>query len=226
MSDLRLVMFDVDGTLVDSQADIIASMHAAFGAADLAPPERSEILSIVGLSLPKVMEALARDAGAATHALMVEAYKDAYTEQRQSMGAAASSPLYPGALEALNALNGQDDTLIGVATGKSRRGLDHLLEAHDLARFFVTQQVADHHPSKPHPSMLLTAMVETGIDPENCIMIGDTRFDLEMAKSAGVAFVGVPWGYHPAEQLTGAHAIIERFDDLPSVLDSIWGRGA
>lgn len=226
MSDLRLVMFDVDGTLVDSRADIIASMHAAFGAADLVPPERSEILSIVGLSLPKVMEALARDAGAATHALMVEAYKDAYTEQRQSKGAAVSSPLYPGALEALNTLNGQDDTLIGVATGKSRRGLDHLLEAHDLARFFVTQQVSDHHPSKPHPSMLLTAMVETGIDPENCIMIGDTRFDLEMAKSAGVAFVGVPWGYHPAEQLTGAHAIIERFDDLPSVLDSIWGRGA
>jgi len=157
---------------------------------------------------------------------MVEAYKEAYTKQRQSKGAAVSSPLYPGALEALDTLNRQDETLIGVATGKSRRGLDHLLEAHDLARFFVTQQVADHHPSKPHPSMLLTAMVETGIDPQNCVMIGDTRFDLEMARSAGVAFVGVPWGYHPAEQLSGAHAIIDRFDELPLVLDDIWRRGA
>lgn len=123
---MRLVVFDVDGTLVDSQADIVASMAEAFAAVGLEAPARHEILGIVGLSLPVAMEALVADVD---HALMVEAYKDSYAKLRVSKGA-DSSPLYPGAREALDRLQEQEDVLLGVATGKSKRGLDGLIEAH------------------------------------------------------------------------------------------------
>jgi phosphoglycolate phosphatase len=215
---LRLVIFDVDGTLVDSQGDIIASMHAAFGAVGLATPPRAEILGIVGLSLDV---ALARLAPQADTARMVQAYKDSYADLRIRNGA-ASSPLYPGVRQALDVLAAQEDVLLGLATGKSKRGLDSLIETHGFDGLFVTRQVADFHPSKPHPSMIQTALRETGVEAAHAVMIGDTRFDLEMAAAAGVAGVGVTWGYHPKAQLTPAHALIDSFGDLPVTLDAIW----
>ena len=217
----RLVVFDVDGTLVDSQADIVASMGAAFDVVNLDPPERSEVLSIVGLSLP---QAMARLAPGADNDGLVAAYKDAYVARRAAAGSEVSSPLYPGARAALERLHAMPDVVLGVATGKSRRGLDLLLEACDLTSFFVTQQVADFHPSKPHPSMLFKAMDETGVGAGHAVMVGDTSFDMQMAQSAGLPFVGVSWGYHPVIDLTGAVAVLDAFEDLDAVLDNIWKR--
>ena len=217
----RLVVFDVDGTLVDSQADIVASMGAAFDVVNLDPPERSEVLSIVGLSLP---QAMARLAPGADNDGLVAAYKDAYVARRAAAGSEVSSPLYPGARAALERLHAMPDVVLGVATGKSRRGLDLLLEAYDLASFFVTQQVADFHPSKPHPSMLFKAMDETGVGAGHAVMVGDTSFDMQMAQSAGLPFVGVSWGYHPVIDLTGAVAVLDAFEDLDAVLNNIWKR--
>ncbi|MEL6619578.1 MAG: HAD-IA family hydrolase [Pseudomonadota bacterium] len=216
---LKLVIFDFDGTLVDSQGTIVACMAQAFDAHGLEPPARSDILSIVGLSLPQAMAVLAPDADRDG---LVQAYKNAFASKRLSLGAADQSPLYPGARAAIERLHDQPDTLLGIATGKSKRGLDALLEAHGLARYFVTCQVADHHPSKPHPSMVMTALVEAGVAARDAVMLGDTTFDMQMAQGAGVPFVGVGWGYHSPDQMHGAHAVIRDFDALDAALHAIW----
>ncbi|MEO9682323.1 MAG: HAD-IA family hydrolase [Tateyamaria sp.] len=215
---LRLVIFDVDGTLVDSQGDIVASMTTAFEDADLPVPTRPKILSIVGLSLDVAMSRLAPDGDTDR---MVRAYKDSYAALRVSKGA-ASSPLYPGARAALEQIAALDHVLLGVATGKSKRGLDGLIEAHGLEGMFVTRQVADFHPSKPHPAMIETALAETGVLAQHAVMIGDTSYDMDMAANARVTGIGVTWGYHPRTRLSAAHHIIDSFDALPTTLNDIW----
>ena len=223
MSDLRLVVFDVDGTLVDSQADILASMQAAFDSVDLSVPNREDILGIVGLSLNVAMPRLAPQVGRDVHHALEDAYKAAYMQLRATQGAAKSSPLYPGAREALDGLAARADTLLGVATGKSRRGLDKLLAGHGMQGVFVTEQVADFHPSKPHPSMLHAALQETGVPAEQAVMIGDTSYDMDMARSAGYAAIGVSWGYHDRAALAGADVVIDSFAALPTALEQILG---
>ncbi|MEM9911870.1 MAG: HAD-IA family hydrolase [Pseudomonadota bacterium] len=222
-SPLRLVIFDVDGTLVDSQSDIIAAMSQAFEQASTPPPPREKILSIVGLSLDRAMAVLAPELPTDVRAKMVDWYKEAYSVLRASVGAAQSSPLYPGARLALERLNDRPDILLGVATGKSKRGLDKLFEAHDLSPFFVTQQVSDFHPSKPNPSMVYACLSETGAAPEHAVIVGDTSFDMDMAKAAGISAIGVSWGYHPVSGLTCADRVIDSFDQLDDALMAIWG---
>lgn len=218
----RLIIFDVDGTLVDSQNDIVAAMTTAFGGVGVTVPARENILSIVGLSLDVAMARLAPELETAVRATMVQGYKDAYMSMRAQAGAAVSSPLYPGALQALADLGRVPENILGVATGKSKRGLDKLIEAHGLEGVFATQQVADFHPSKPHPSMLLAAMAETGISPDCAVMIGDTSYDMDMARAAGIRGVGVSWGYHGRADLTAAHQIIDGFEMLNTTLDQMW----
>jgi len=215
---MRLVIFDVDGTLVDSQADIVASMATAFAEVALPLPARSDILGIVGLSLDVAM---ARLAPGADIARMVRTYKDAYAHLRVTKGA-ASSPLYPGARAALDHFAGRDGVLLGVATGKSRRGLDGLIAAHGLEGMFATCQVADFHPSKPDPSMIHAALRDTGIDAGDAVMIGDTSFDMQMAARAKVAGIGVTWGYHPRARLGDADVVIDAFPALPGAVDAVW----
>ena len=217
----RLVVFDVDGTLVDSQASIVAAMTGAFGAEGLAVPGRAAILSIVGLSLDHAMLRLVPELAAETRARLVEGYKAAYHAHRLAQGA-AHSPLFPGIGAVLEHLAARPEVLIGVATGKSRRGLDALIEAHGLERFFVTRQVADDHPSKPHPAMLLAALDEAGVAADAAIMVGDTSYDMDMARAAGVTGLGVSWGYHAPEALSNAESVIHRIGDLPVALDRIW----
>ena len=222
---LRLVVFDVDGTLVDSQAHILAAMTAAFSTLGHPPPSREAVLSIVGLSLHRAMPVLAPDAADNVHLALERNYKQAYTDLRQGSGASVSSPLYPGTRHMLDALSAEPETLLGVATGKSARGLDALIAAHDLEGMFMTRQVADFHPSKPHPSMIHTAMTDAGVTPEQTVMIGDTTFDMHMAQAAGVPFLGVGWGYHPSTALTWAAQVLQQWSDLPAALDRI-GRSA
>ncbi|MEM7295540.1 MAG: HAD-IA family hydrolase [Pseudomonadota bacterium] len=198
MSDLALALFDVDGTLVDSQGHILASMEQAFRAHGLAQPTREEILNIVGLSLPLAMARLSPTADPIT---LSETYKEAYAELRQRGDERALSPLYPGIRELLDELQAVPELLIGVATGKSRRGLSGLIEAHGLT-FLATTQVADDHPSKPHPSMVLTALLETGVEPARAVMIGDTTYDMQMGRAAGITTIGVTWGYHATSALS------------------------
>ncbi|EPX86906.1 HAD-IA family hydrolase [Salipiger mucosus] len=226
MTDLRLVIFDVDGTLVDSQADILASMSAAFEAVALPVPGRETVLSIVGLSLPEAMSRLAPGADKATRGAMVEGYKARYMTLRSENGTAVSSPLYPHVRGVLDALHAQPETLLGIATGKSRRGLDKLVDGHGIRPLFVTQQCADDHPSKPNPAMLKAALAETGVAPRRAVMIGDTSYDMEMARAAGMLAIGVSWGYHDAARLADAHMILDDIRLLPGLLQQVWEQTA
>lgn len=216
----RLAIFDCDGTLVDSQANICICMEHAFERAGLTPPPRHAIRRIVGLSLIEAVAALLPQADDALHRILAADYKAAFFDLRTS-GAMDDEPLFDdmaGVLERLVA----DGWILGVATGKSDRGLAHILAQHDIARHFATLQTADRHPSKPDPAMIAAALAETGADPERTVMIGDTSYDMMMARAADVRAVGVGWGYHPAEELiaTGAHAVATRVADLPRLLSA------
>lgn len=201
-----LVVFDCDGTLVDSQHSICAAMVRAFEGVKHTPPDRLAILSVVGLSLPIAMARLLPDAEADFHDHLAERYKLAFQAMRREQGVV--EPLYPGIADLVEELDAAG-WLLGVATGKSDRGLQLCLSHHGIADRFVTLQTADRHPSKPHPSMLLTAMAEAGATPQSTVMIGDTSFDIDMGLAAGVRCIGVAWGYHLREDLlaAGAHAV-------------------
>ncbi|WP_394648866.1 HAD-IA family hydrolase [uncultured Sphingomonas sp.] len=211
---IRLAVFDCDGTLVDSQANICAAMERAFAALGLPAPPRPAIRAIVGLSLVEAMALLAPALPPATHVALADTYKAIFRGMRED-GELDAEPLYDGLVAALDVL-AADGWRFGVATGKSDRGLAHVLAMHGLADRFVTLQTADRHPSKPDPAMLRAAMARAGALPHMTAMIGDTTFDMAMARAAGVRAVGVTWGYHREEALwrAGADTIAHRCADL------------
>jgi phosphoglycolate phosphatase len=218
---MRLVLFDCDGTLVDSQAMIVASMTGAFEALDMEPPPREAVLSVVGLSLPIAVGRLVPGDAAADVDRLVAAYKTSFQALRSS--ANHLEPLYPGARENLDRLFRTEDVLLGVVTGKSRRGLDMVLSHHGLADRFVVLRTADDGPSKPHPHMVLDAVAATGADLARTVVVGDTTFDIEMAGAAGCRSIGVGWGYHPVDALAaaGADRLVDRFHDIPGAVDAL-----
>ncbi len=222
MSDLKLVVVDCDGTLVDSQHMIVAAMTRAFREHGLPVLPRAQVLSIVGLSLEQAISKLLPSEDAATVALVQESYRQAFFHLRDDPD--LHEPLFEGTLDALAWLSAQDNVLLGVATGKSQRGLQSILELHGIRDHFVTLQTADEHPSKPHPSMLLQAMAETGARPENTVIIGDTSYDMVMGREARVSPIGVSWGYHKADELHahGAELVLDRFDELRPTLEAWW----
>lgn len=214
---VRLIVFDCDGTLVDSQATIVACAQAAFVAEGLTAPPAEAVRRIVGLSLLEAMTALLPEPDPALGARLAGAYRAAFIEHRARPG--FHEPLFPGARELLAALQ-ERELLLGIATGKAMRGLRAVLEHHGLERCFVTLQTADLHPSKPHPAMLEAAMAETGAGPHETMLVGDTSFDILMARAAAALPVGVSWGNHPAEELiaAGAARVLDRFDELHDLL--------
>ena len=215
---MKLAVFDCDGTLVDGQAAVCEAMEAGFSAAGMEPPRRSDIRRIVGLSLPQAVRVLAPEADPARQSAAVEAYKVAFRTAREE--ARLHEPLFEGLAELLAALHA-DGWALAVATGKSTRGLAACLAGHRIDHLFVSLQTADDHPSKPHPAMLEAAMIETGASPRDTVMIGDTSFDMSMARAAGVRAIGVEWGYHSAVELraAGAQAVARSVDDLKGLLD-------
>jgi phosphoglycolate phosphatase len=219
---VKLAIFDVDGTLVDSSAMIAASLTTAFKAEGLPVPDRTAMMSIVGLSLVEAMATLVPGESRTMHERLGAAYKQAFWEHRASGN--HTEELFEGAHALLTKLRARDDVLLGIATGKSRRGVAHLIEKHGFEGWFVTVQTSDDHPSKPHPSMIVTALSETSLEPSAAIMIGDTSYDIAMARAAGVGAAGVAWGNHPAAELlkAGAHSISNDFKDLERDLDSLW----
>jgi phosphoglycolate phosphatase len=199
----RLALFDCDGTLVDSQHNIILCMDDAFYRAGLTPPPRDETRRIVGLSLLPAMQVLLPDGEPDLHVQLAEDYKTAFHRLRGK--GLVEEPLFDGILAAIDALEDKG-WMLGVATGKSDRGLALCLEHHGLTGRFITLQTADRHPSKPHPSMVHQAMADAGSAPETTIMIGDTSYDMEMGIAAGARSLGVDWGYHEPHELLDAGA--------------------
>ena len=203
---VRLALFDCDGTLVDGQAGVCNAMDAAFADAGLPLPDRHLVRRIVGLSLPQAIRSLAPDISEVHQAEIDTAYRSRFRASRES--GALVEPLYDGIAALVEAL-AADGWTLGVATGKSNRGLEHCLATHGLTRHFTTLQTADRHPSKPHPAMIHAALAVTGAQSEECVMIGDTAFDMAMASAAGVRALGVDWGYHTPRELfeAGAEAV-------------------
>lgn len=217
---MKLVILDCDGTLVDSQNGICEAMVHAFSGLGLEAPTRARTLSIVGLSLPEAFTALAPEQTDEVRAGLAHRYRTAFLELKRDP--AHHEPLFPGIADVIAAFSARDDILLGIATGKSRRGIVRLFEREGWAPHFLTVQTADEHPSKPHPAMIHAAMTEAGVGPERTVMVGDTTFDMEMALAAGVGALGVAWGYHRPYELTsaGAHAVVESGDELVSGIDA------
>jgi len=219
---LKLVIFDCDGTLVDSQHMIVAAMTKAYGAHSLPLPAREVLLSVVGLSLIEAFTKLGEGRDGFPAETLAGHYRDAFHAMRAP--GSPVEPLYPGAADAITELARRGDVALGIATGKSQRGVRLVLGHHGLLDHFITIQTADDAPSKPDPGMVLAAMREAGVAPENTIVVGDTVYDIAMARAAGAASIGVTWGYHPSASLkdAGALAVIGRFANLVPALDRIW----
>lgn len=200
---VKLAVFDCDGTLVDGQGAVVAAMASAFAEGGLAQPDPHLVRRMVGLSLPQAVARLAPESGADQVRDVVAAYKTAFRAAREA--GSLAEPLFPGIAELLADLMAAGWTL-AVATGKSDRGLAHCLAGHGIADRFASLQTADRHPSKPHPAMLEAALAETFADPAQAVMIGDTAYDIQMAREIGVRAVGVAWGYHEAGELLDAGA--------------------
>ena len=213
----RLAVFDCDGTLVDGQGSICTAMDRAFAACGLPLPDRAQVRRYVGLSLPIAMRQLLPDADDQLHRDLAEQYKTAYRAAREA--GELAEPLYPGIAELIVDLHGAG-WLLGVATGKSDRGLSHVLASHGLSGFFITLQTSDRHPSKPHPAMLEAALEQAVADSQHSVMIGDTSYDMMMACSAGVRAIGVDWGYHLPDDLraAGAEAVASSAGQLREML--------
>lgn len=220
---MRLVIFDMDGTLIDSEALIVETVSSAFAAVNEPVPDERAIRSISGIT--------ARDALAilAPHALpaRVDELLDSYRTHYRSKAGVAREPLFRGALEALDRLQTIPDTILAIATGKGYRGAVTLLERHGIIERFHSIQTPDHNRGKPDPQMIDTAMDKAGATRAQTVMIGDTVHDMRMAKAARVGAIGVTWGYHERADLVaeGADVVIDDFADLDAAIDKLIGAG-
>jgi len=201
----KLAVFDCDGTLIDSQRNIIRAMANSFQRHNLPPPDDHSTRSIVGLSLVEAMQSLLPEADPGLHISLAHDYKTAFQRLR-AQKQLDPEPMYDGMAALLAALN-DAGWLLAVATGKSDRGLAMALAHHNIGHHFISLQTADRHPSKPHPAMLEAARAEAGADASSTYIIGDTVFDILMGQHAGVRAIGVDWGYHAAEDLMDAGAL-------------------
>ncbi|WOC17176.1 HAD-IA family hydrolase [Pseudochrobactrum sp. MP213Fo] len=211
---MKLVLFDCDGTLVDSAGIIHRCMAQTFTAAGIKAPELHETQEIIGLSLNLAISQLSGIAMGSEVENLTQAYKDEFTAMRQQ--ADFDEPLYDGIAELIAELATQEDVLLGMVTGKSRRGVHYVMARHGFEKQFHVSRCADDCPSKPHPAMVLECCAEMGCDPSRTFVIGDTTYDMMMACSAGATAVGVAWGYHSSGRLSdaGAAAILQHPSDL------------
>ncbi|CAN7352146.1 HAD-IA family hydrolase [Bosea sp. LjRoot237] len=220
---MDLIIFDLDGTLINSEAIILGAQYETFARCGRVHPGREAGLGVIGLTLDI---ALMRVAGLAEpDDVLTQTYRDVFNGMRQQAETDPSlaEPLFPGVAELLTTLSQRPQTMLGVATGKSRRGADYAIERHGWASLFATTQTADDAISKPHPEMILRAMAETGVAPERTLMVGDSTFDMEMAVAAGVTPVAVSWGFQPVAALraAGARHVIENCAELVGIVDRL-----
>lgn len=212
---MKLVLFDCDGTLVDSAGLIHAVIERTFEQFGQEPPALAATKSIIGLTLDIAIARLQGKHHVDPQAVeMANYYKSIFAEVRGN--GAATERRFDGIAEVIAALAAREDVLIGAVTGKSRRGLNVILDSNGWRDHFFVSRTADDCPSKPHPAMVTECCDETGIAAQDTIVIGDAIYDMQMAKAAGARPIGVAWGYCSVEDLwqTGADAVVERPADL------------
>jgi phosphoglycolate phosphatase len=217
---LRLVIFDLDGTLIDSYANIARAVREAGALLGLPEPHPDDVPKVIGLELSQALARLFPAADPETHKRLDHEYRECFVRYRTMPD--YKEPLFAGTYEVLDELE-RAGYLLGIATGKAMRGVNYLLKTQRWHGRFVTIQTPDHAPGKPHPGMILQAIAETGVERENTVMVGDTTFDIEMARAAGVGAIGVSWGNHSVAELqtAGAHRVIDRLSDLLQVIETL-----
>lgn len=215
----RLVIFDIDGTLVDSLDGIVATMARSFAAHGLDAPPAAATRRVVGRSLELAVAELLGPSAAAHAVPVAESYRAIFAAEAESV----PERWFPDALATLRRLHARPDILLGIATGKSRRGIDRLLGNSGLSRLFATVQTADDAASKPDPQMIVRALAETGVAARAAVMVGDSVLDMAMARAAGARAVGVGWGSHPAGELmdAGADIVVDRFEEVAAAVDAV-----
>lgn len=215
MQRFELLVFDWDGTLMDSEARIVACLQGAIADLELPARDVAALRNIIGLGLAEAIETLFPGSDAATRQAVVERYRHHFL-----VADPTPSALFEGAAEVLHGLAAQG-YLLAVATGKGRRGLDKVLEETGLAPLFHATRCADETFSKPHPQMLLELMEHLGADPQATLMIGDTEYDMEMARNARTHALAVSYGVHHPERLLRHQPLgcLERIGDLPAWLN-------
>ena len=218
---MRLVIFDLDGTLIDSEALIVETVTGAFHDAGETVPDEKTIRSISGITLDQAMRILAPGVPADRVGKIVEAYRTRYHGRTGD----EREPLFAGVVAALDRLQAMPETILAVATGKGHSGAVKVLERHGIVGRFNSIQTPTHNRGKPDPQMIETAMAKAGVGQSQTVMVGDTVHDMRMAKAAGVGAVGVAWGYHEIDELraAGADVVIERFDQLDTAIDALLG---
>lgn len=214
-----LVLLDVDGTLQDSQAIIVDTIRVAFAEVGLAPPMRDTILRTVGLSVPRMLEALVPGGETERVTELLSHYRLRFARAVAADAVGGGAPLFPGIPEGLDRLEAAG-AVLGIATGKSARGLRAFLDVHGWGTRFATLQHADVNPSKPHPAMIRKALAATGMPVDRAAMVGDTAFDMEMARAAGIAAIAVCHGYHDCGTLRrgGADGFADDFGEVVDIL--------
>lgn len=212
--ELRLVVFDWDGTLMDSPRRIVHCLQRAAAATGAPVRDEDRLRNIIGLGVQAAVLELYPDADEAFVQHFATTYRACYLEADD----APETPLFAGVSELLDWLDARD-VLLGVATSKSRRGLDQALEATGLGEYFVATATGDEYPSKPNPSMLQAVMGHAGVEPGRTRMVGDSVYDLEMARHAGVPAVGVTHGVHPPQRLQDAGPLA-LLPDLTALLEA------
>ncbi len=216
---LKLAIWDMDGTIVDSRDVIQSAMVRSFERLGLTPPAYEETRKTIGLGLHEACQILAPELSADRLNDLVEAYRLSFVEQRAEGN--GFSPLYENAHETIHRL-ANEGWLLAIATGKSRRGIDSFFEQHDLKHYFDTTWCADDGPGKPHPFMCEEAMKAVGAEPHQSLIIGDAVHDMRMGLNAGIHTLGVSWGFGTSEELNavGAHEVHHGFDTLNASLNA------
>ena len=209
---IKFIVFDWDGTLMDSEAQIVMCLHAAIADLDLEPMDDNTVKNVIGLGLREAIDTLVPGREDNFHQAFVDAYRTHWFQSENSL-------LFAGAREVLDTIR-KHEFLLGVATGKARRGLDRVLNDTGLTSCFHATRCADEAPSKPHPQMLLDLMAALEVLPEETIMVGDTEYDMEMATNAGVAKIAVRSGVHSGERLNRHRPLVclDRIAEIPGWL--------
>ena len=212
----KLLVFDWDGTLMDSAMRIVACVQAAADDLSLSVPSESAAKNIIGLGLDEAMARLFPESDVDEKQRIVERYRHHFLFTNQT-----PSPLFEGAQEVLETLR-LEGYLLAVATGKGRPGLDRVLEQTGLGPLFHATRCADEAPSKPHPDMLLQILDELAVDAHEALMIGDTEYDINMAHNAGAKALGVSYGVHEKQRLLrcSPEACLDGITEIPAWLTS------
>jgi phosphoglycolate phosphatase len=219
---LRLAVFDLDGTLIDSAAAIVEAIRACWTACGFPEVEPDRIRRVIGLPWEDSVPMLLPGAGKRELDL-IRAYYDDVAQGRRT-APPRDVTAFPGAHDALAALEA-DEVLLAIVTSRGNHRVHDILDRCGFAGRFVTVKTVDHGPGKPNPYLLREAMTEAGARPEETVMVGDTTYDILMAVNAGTASLGVSWGVHETHELigAGAHRVVARFAEIPPAVRALVG---